>query len=199
MTQVHDELQHAGLDDNMSSSKIRYYLTSIYDHSIYEALSRVVQRLIPQTSPTLENLLNILVNTCCMEKAYLFDVVSKLYISTDSSPVDMQSVELCSDMIDVVLDISGIYGGGSSHKETTDEEENPNHDSAYDDQSASVMRLNNGMILYLKQVDIMLGLVCITRLENFRKKSLIDYNIGCLERALKAVTQPTVLQQINGK
>eukprot|EP00540_Astrosyne_radiata_P015076 CAMPEP_0116825748 /NCGR_PEP_ID=MMETSP0418-20121206/2143_1 /TAXON_ID=1158023 /ORGANISM="Astrosyne radiata, Strain 13vi08-1A" /LENGTH=184 /DNA_ID=CAMNT_0004454301 /DNA_START=9 /DNA_END=560 /DNA_ORIENTATION=+ len=146
MTQVHDELQHAGLDDNMSSSKIRYYLTSIYDHSIYEALSRVVQRLIPQTSPTLENLLNILVNTCCMEKAYLFDVVSKLYISTDSSPVDMQSVELCSDMIDVVLDISGIYGGGSSHKETTDEEENPNHDSAYDDQSASVMRLNNGMV-----------------------------------------------------
>eukprot|EP00957_Ditylum_brightwellii_P018574 1396142-Ditylum_brightwellii.AAC.1 len=42
-----------------------------------------------------------------MEKAYLFDVASKLYISTDSSPVDMQSVELCSDMIDVVLDVSG--------------------------------------------------------------------------------------------
>ena len=47
-----------------------------------------------------------------MEKAYLFDVVSKLYISTDSGPVDMQSVELCSDMIDVVLDVSGIYGLG---------------------------------------------------------------------------------------
>ena len=48
-----------------------------------------------------------------MEKAYLFDVASKLYISTDSSPVDMQSVELCSDMIDVVLDVSGIYGMGA--------------------------------------------------------------------------------------
>lgn len=114
MTQVSDELTDAGVSpDNVH---IRYHLTSIYDHSIYEALSRVVQRLIPQL-PTLENLLNVLVSTCSMEKAYLFDVVSKLYISTDPGPVDMQSVELCSDMIDVVLDVSGIYGLGPSQQE----------------------------------------------------------------------------------
>jgi Ras-related GTP-binding protein C/D len=114
MTQVSDELTDAGVSpDNIH---IRYHLTSIYDHSIYEALSRVVQRLIPQL-PTLENLLNVLVSTCSMEKAYLFDVVSKLYISTDPGPVDMQSVELCSDMIDVVLDVSGIYGLGPSQLE----------------------------------------------------------------------------------
>jgi Ras-related GTP-binding protein C/D len=96
MTQVTDELTDAGVSPD--SINIRYHLTSIYDHSIYEALSRVVQRLIPQL-PTLENLLNVLVSTCSMEKAYLFDVVSKLYISTDPGPVDQQSVELCSDMI----------------------------------------------------------------------------------------------------
>lgn len=45
-----------------------------------------------------------------IEKAFLFDVVSKIYIATDSSPVDMQSYELCCDMIDVVIDVSGIYG-----------------------------------------------------------------------------------------
>ena len=45
-----------------------------------------------------------------MEKAFLFDVVSKIYIATDSSPVDMQSYELCCDMIDVVIDVSCIYG-----------------------------------------------------------------------------------------
>lgn len=114
MTQVTDELTEAGVSPD--SIHIRYHLTSIYDHSIYEALSRVVQRLIPQL-PTLENLLNVLVSTCSMEKAYLFDVVSKLYISTDPGPVDMQSVELCSDMIDVVLDVSGIYGLGPSQLE----------------------------------------------------------------------------------
>ena len=114
MTQVTDELADAGVSpDNIH---VRYHLTSIYDHSIYEALSRVIQRLIPQL-PTLENLLNVLVSSCSMEKVYLFDVVSKLYIGTDPGPVDMQSVELCSDMIDVVLDVSGIYGLGPSQLE----------------------------------------------------------------------------------
>lgn len=70
MTQVTDELAEAGVSPD--SIHIRYHLTSIYDHSIYEALSRVVQRLIPQL-PTLENLLNVMVSTCSMEKAYLFD------------------------------------------------------------------------------------------------------------------------------
>lgn len=36
-------------------------MTSIYDHSIFEAFSKVVQKLIPQL-PTLENLLNILIS-----------------------------------------------------------------------------------------------------------------------------------------
>lgn len=181
MAQVTDELQEAGVSPEEVS--IRYHLTSIYDHSIYEALSRVVQRLIPQL-PTLENLLNVLVSTCSMEKAYLFDVVSKLYISTDSSPVDMTNVELCSDMIDVVLDVSGIYGlGPKEQDDATDDPIDP--DSAYDKESASVIRLSNGMALYLKEVDTMLALVCITRSENFRKKSLINYNIGRLRKALR--------------
>ena len=186
MAQVTDELQDAGVRPEDVS--IRYHLTSIYDHSIYEALSRVVQRLIPQL-PTLQDLLNVMVSTCSMEKAYLFDVVSKLYISTDSSPVDMQSVELCSDMIDVVLDVSGIYGLGP--KESDDvEDEMVDPDSAYDKESASVIHLNNGMALYLKEVDTMLALVCITRSENFRKKSLINYNIGQLRKALRSLVMP---------
>lgn len=114
-----------------------FYLTSIYDHSIFEAFSKVVQKLIPQL-PTLENLLNIFISVgfhfgsyhkfkhvslyislinilpvsqhSGIEKAFLFDVVSKIYIATDSSPVDMQSYELCCDMIDVVIDVSCIYG-----------------------------------------------------------------------------------------
>ena len=112
MQQVSQELHDAGINED--NVPIAYHLTSIYDHSVFEAFSRVVQKLIPQL-PTLENLLNVLVSTCSMEKAYLFDVASKLYISTDSSPVDMQSVELCSDMIDVVLDVSGIYGLRQKH------------------------------------------------------------------------------------
>ncbi|XP_073934334.1 ras-related GTP-binding protein D isoform X2 [Castor canadensis] len=102
---ANDDLADAGLE----KIHLSFYLTSIYDHSIFEAFSKVVQKLIPQL-PTLENLLNIFISNSGIEKAFLFDVVSKIYIATDSTPVDMQTYELCCDMIDVVIDISCIYG-----------------------------------------------------------------------------------------
>jgi len=59
---------------------------------------------------TLENFLNIIIQTSGIEKAFLYDVKTKIYVATDSSPVDIQSYELCCDMIDVVIDLSNIYG-----------------------------------------------------------------------------------------
>jgi Ras-related GTP-binding protein C/D len=43
----------------VSVDRDSFYMTSIYDHSIFESFSKVVQKLIRQL-PTLENLLNIL-------------------------------------------------------------------------------------------------------------------------------------------
>ena len=100
-----DELADAGYDN----VQVSYHLTSIYDHSIFEAFSKVIQKLLPQIE-TLENLLNVLCSNSGIEKAFLFDVISKIYVATDSSPVDVQSYEICSDFIDVIVDISEIYG-----------------------------------------------------------------------------------------
>merc|ERR1719516_681719 len=129
-----DELVETGLEQQVHLS---FYLTSIYDHSIFEAFSKVVQKLIPQL-PTLENLLNVFISNSQIEKAFLFDVISKIYVATDSSPVDMQSYELCCDMLDLVIDVSCIYGLA------TDTES-----SSFDDKSGSVVRLNNNTVLYL--------------------------------------------------
>jgi len=153
---VQDELQDACLDHLIDLS---FYLTSIYDHSIFEAFSKVVQKLIPQL-PTLENMLNMFVQHSNAEKAFLFDVVSKIYIATDSSPVDMQSYELCCDMIDLVIDVSCIYGMPAETGA-----------SSFDDKSGSVVRLNNNQILYLREVDRVLALVCILREENYPRPS----------------------------
>ncbi|RXM29705.1 Ras-related GTP-binding protein D [Acipenser ruthenus] len=106
---IHKRANDDLVDAALERIHLSFYLTSIYDHSIFEAFSKVVQKLIPQL-PTLENLLNIFISNSGIEKAFLFDVVSKIYIATDSSPVDMQTYELCCDMIDVVIDISCIYG-----------------------------------------------------------------------------------------
>ncbi|KAL1464117.1 hypothetical protein WDU94_003792 [Cyamophila willieti] len=166
-----DDLLDAGYDHITLS----FHLTSIYDHSIFEALSKVIQKLIPQL-PTLENLLNILINNSGIEKAFLFDVVSKIYIATDSSPVDMQSYELCCDMVDLVIDISGIYGL----------EESPDV-PAFDSRSSSLIKLNSGTILYLREVDRYLALVCILREDNFEKQGVINYNFLCFREALQQV------------
>src|ERR1700761_1631430 len=70
---VQDELSDAGYEN----APVSFYQTSIYDHSIFEAFSKVIQKLIPQL-PTLESLLDSLCVNCRIEKAYLFDVLSKI-------------------------------------------------------------------------------------------------------------------------
>uniref|UniRef100_A0A8C0D2N5 Ras-related GTP-binding protein n=1 Tax=Balaenoptera musculus TaxID=9771 RepID=A0A8C0D2N5_BALMU len=151
---ANDDLADAGLE----KIHLSFYLTSIYDHSIFEAFSKVVQKLIPQL-PTLENLLNIFISNSGIEKAFLFDVVSKIYIATDSTPVDMQTYELCCDMIDVVIDISCIYGLKEDGAGTP-----------YDKESTAIIKLNNTTVLYLKEVTKFLALVCFVREESFERK-----------------------------
>ena len=58
----------------------------------------------------LQNVLDVLVDHCKFDKVYVFDVISKLFVVTDSTPVNLMTYELCSDMIDVVIDLSCIYG-----------------------------------------------------------------------------------------
>lgn len=101
---ISDELNDAGYEN----APVHYYLTSIYDYSVFEAFSKVIQKLIPQLS-ALENLINILANNSGMEKIYLFDVLSKIYIASDTKPVDMACYEMCSDYIDVIVDVSELY------------------------------------------------------------------------------------------
>jgi len=169
--QTTEELMESKLD----GIHLSFHLTSIYDHSIFEAFSKVVQKLIPQL-PTLENLIDMLIMNSRMDKAFLVDVASKIYVATDSGPVDMQKYELCSDMIDVVIDVSCIYG-------MKDEKEA----LAYDPETHSVIKLNNGMVLYLREVNKYLALVCLLREDKFEKHGLIDYNFQIFKKAINQV------------
>lgn len=48
-------------------------------------------------------------HSCSIDKSYLVDVVTKLYIATDSNPVDVRTYELCSDLVDVRTHLDLIY------------------------------------------------------------------------------------------
>jgi len=180
-TEITKEIQ-AKLTEELSDkvdARIAFHCTSIYDHTIFEAFSKVVQKLIPQL-PYLERSLDLLITNSRMEKAFLFDVVSKVYIASDPQPVDLQSYELCSDMIDVVIDVSCIYG-------LAEDGNSIDSSIACDAKSSCIIHLNNGTLLYLREVDRCLALVCIVREENFDRQHLLDYNIQVFKEALTEI------------
>lgn len=168
---VEDDLS----DNNIFKVNIRYFFTSIHDRSIFEAFSKVIQKLIPRLS-TLENLLDILVSNSKLEKAFLFDISSKICLATDSIPVETPYYELCAEMIDVLIDISSIYG--SNINETNQPL------IGIDNQSSSTIQLDNGRILHLRSVNKNIALVSIIKKENFSKIGLIKYNFNQFKKAL---------------
>ncbi len=176
-TKIKDIFNELTFDINVG-----FYSTSIYDHSLYEAFSKIFQKSLPQNG-LLSSLLDNLSTSCRFEKAYLFDVHNKIYLAIDSSPIEEQFYEICSDMIDVVLDMSGIYGDG-------------NNDVSFDDNSYSLIKISNTArsensksLLYLRFIEQNLALISIINEENFERQHLIDYNVNLFKEAVKEIVK----------
>ncbi|KAK6456567.1 Gtr1/RagA G protein conserved region-domain-containing protein [Scheffersomyces xylosifermentans] len=165
MQRTGDELLDLGLE----GVQVSFYLTSIFDHSIYEAFSRIVQKLIPEL-PSLENMLDNLVQHSSIDKVFLFDVNSKIYVATDSSPVDIQTYEVCAEFIDITIDLDDLY--------VENEESNRKQDSESVKELKSISHLSSGSILYLKQMIRGLALVAIIRNDDIRNSVNNNNNIN---------------------
>lgn len=143
---VQDELSDEGYGDR----GVSYYQTSIFDHSIFEAMSKVIMKLLPQL-PAMETLLTKLCSTTRMQKAYLFDTLSKIYIATDASPTFLRDYEVCSDWVDVIVDVKQIYGWRDG-----DEEPGGDHDGdaeTDDEQQRSGKFVGESMVTFDKSGD----------------------------------------------
>lgn len=183
MQRTGEELLELGLD----GVQVSFYLTSIFDHSIYEAFSRIVQKLIPELS-FLENMLDNLIQHSKIEKAFLFDVNSKIYVSTDSNPVDIQMYEVCSEFIDVTIDLFDLYKApvlrNSQKSSDKDNVINPRNELQ------NVSQLANGVIIYLRQMIRGLALVAIIRSNGTDMESCLtvaDYNIDIFKKGLEDI------------
>ena len=196
MQRTGDELLDLGLE----GVQVSFYLTSIFDHSIYEAFSRIVQKLITEL-PSLENMLDNLVAHSSIDKVFLFDVNSKIYVATDSSPVDIQTYEVCAEFIDITIDLDDLYlesenkNGGASQSVARSE-------------IRSVSHLSNGSVLYLKQMIRGLALVALIRNDGDLPAtkdsnidellSVIDYNVGCFKKSLMKMWESAKFKPANG-
>lgn len=198
---VQDAFDASHIADEYDSMSINYHLTSIYDHTLFELFSQIVQTLFEEHS-VLEELLNTLVEKCDMDKAFLFDVASKIYIAENPPAlVDSDRYELSADMIDVVIDVLCIYGS----------EDGDGEDGfGFDSKASSIIHLagprHGGDVLYLRQVSSELAVVCILREDNFKNKGLVDHNIEVFKTFLHSIVQlkdtpssPTPLSQISTK
>ena len=158
-----DELSDLG----HGTHSVSYYQTSIFDHSVFEAMSKVVQKLIAPL-PALEALLNKLCSTCRIQKAYLFDTVSKIYVATDASPTFLRDYEVCSDYVDVIVDIKQIYGWHPKHRDSgaaTPGVANDDDDEDGDGGESVVTYDRSGdTYIYAREInEYVLSLSCFTR------------------------------------
>jgi Ras-related GTP-binding protein C/D len=167
---------------NLNDLKVSYFATSIYNSSLFEAFSKIFQN-IPQNR-NLSALIDHLANTCGFERAFLFDVFNKIYLASDSSPNGAQSYEICSDFIDLVLDVNGIY---------CDQKEMGESDSCFDDNSICSIKINSEInndsknILFLKFIHKNLALIAIVNEENYERNNLLEHNINLFKQAVKNI------------
>ena len=83
-------------DDGIDIKEIEFQFTSIFDYSIFEAFSKVIQRMIP-CSPQLCKTLTHFANNSKIEKVYLFDLITKLHIATNEEKIiEPIKYEVCS-------------------------------------------------------------------------------------------------------
>lgn len=54
-------------------------------------------------------------------------------------------------------------------------------------EASSLIKLDNGDVLYMREVNRLLVLICLLRQDNFEKHGLIDYNFQCFKEAVTEV------------
>jgi len=172
---IKNNIKHELESTELKHVQLEYHLTTVYDHSLIDCFSKVVQKVLPNHSHIV-TLLDALMTTCKMQKVFLFEMISKTYLATDSSPVEAQNYAICSDMIDVVIDISYIYGV-KSNKETL----------GFDKQTQSIIKLSDSTLLYYKEIEKYLALICIIKEQEFDRPFLIDHNIDIFRQGLTEI------------
>ncbi|KAJ6520922.1 Gtr1/RagA G protein Gtr2 [Mycena vulgaris] len=120
--QIQERVQDHLMERECEQMPYNFHLTSVYDHSLHEAFSKVLHKLI-HVLPFLEDLLNVFCAVLISQriaqnsqspKAFLFDAASRLYVATDASPVDSATHNLCCDYLSMLNAFGPLYRSPTS-------------------------------------------------------------------------------------
>ncbi|KAJ7261756.1 Gtr1/RagA G protein conserved region-domain-containing protein [Mycena haematopus] len=106
--QIQERVQDDLMERECEQMPYNFHLTSVYDHSLHEAFSKVLHKLV-HSLPFFEDLLNVFCANSQSPKAFLFDAASRLYVATDASPVDSATHNLCCDYLSMLNAFGPLY------------------------------------------------------------------------------------------
>lgn len=195
--------------ENVQPLRLNFNLTSIYDHSVFQAFSLVVQKLIKSKTPYITELLQMLNSNSNIDLSYLFLSYSKIYVAVDErNRLKSRTYDLCSDAIEVVVKMSRIYARrreSNSANSNRDGQGDTAHalaassgthssgadgggGSAADSSSLyrganAVIQLSNEDCIYVRELPSSLTLVLMMKQTDLENRALIDRNVDIFYKA----------------
>lgn len=127
---INAELDDQDVQDSILARALTFHATSIYDHTIYEAFSDIVMKLIPtDTLGQYENLLNSLHlvrvvscndnpaidpcgQSCGSKYAFLFDSKACLRVSANQETHELLTFSLSVEYLKLLTSMAGVIGSG---------------------------------------------------------------------------------------
>jgi Ras-related GTP-binding protein C/D len=127
---INDEIEDQNIQNTHLARTLTFHATSVYDHTIYEAFSNVVTRLIPpDTLGQYENLLNSLhlvsqvpnppssnltcsLQSCGTKYAFLFDSRACLRVSANQETHELPTFSLSVEYLKLLTAMANVVGTG---------------------------------------------------------------------------------------
>ncbi|ESL09509.1 small GTPase [Trypanosoma rangeli SC58] len=204
--QRHVELEAKQRLESAVPLRVNFNLTSIYDHSVFQAFSLVVQKLIKPQSPYITELLQMLNSNSNVDLSYLFLSRSKIFLAVDErSRAKLRTYDLCSDAIEVMMKMSQIYAPYTKERQeksydttsttavtgATDAAANglenahcvESVEAAVGAGANAVIKISSDDYIYVKELPNSLTVVLMAQKECFRNRTLIDHNISVFYKA----------------
>lgn len=166
-TQLTELLASANLP-NINNISLSIHCTSIFDDSLQEVFSSIVQRSLLKDG-RIENLLDLLTTTGNFDKSYLIDKTTRILLATDNS-ADPGTRAILSDVLDMMSNISKVYA--------------PSQNSG---NNSELIGLSTGQSIYLKMLDEDLGLIVLIRETHQDRIHLLNRNIKTFWDALQLI------------
>ncbi|KAG7567004.1 hypothetical protein FFLO_01263 [Filobasidium floriforme] len=189
--------------ETLTTEKIRFWLTSIHNYTIYEAWSKVIQRLMEDIYGTIEGLLNTFGQQSSMHKSFLFDINAKLYVAMDINSVESSTFQLCSDYLGRMMVFQSLFDNvpearkqARSEKAKREGKRDPTQDEDDDEDPeerewpANVARLGENTSICYWQFTKRLALMSVVSSDVLnQQQGMIEFNVALLRKAILQILE----------